>query len=398
MHGLDQDEMAEALNLTRAGRLTEATELLQRTLGAAPTTYTTTGASPRTPAPPAPEPTFGAAADRSSRLRRLTDTLRRSLGRDFAMPQGLHTQLPHSDLLPRQAPPPGSLGSGELIEGSYSNGSDARRYRVYVPPECTGRGAPVVVMLHGGTQAVLDYAAGTGMNPLADQQQFLVVYPEQDARANPMRYWNWFRPEDQRSGTGEPALIAGITEQVVRDYDADSSRVFIAGFSAGAAMAAVIAATYPELYAAAGVHSGLPYAAAHDVPSAFALMRGDSVPSRRGSAIATPLIVFHGDRDDIVDVVNASHLQRQRTGANPSVTKTAVHGQVPGGHAFTQTRYARDGDVLLEEWIVHGGAHAWFGGTPGCSYTDSLGPDASAEMVRFFFGAAEPTSEGRVRR
>jgi poly(hydroxyalkanoate) depolymerase family esterase len=269
----------------------------------------------------------------------------------------------------------------------YSSGSGARRYKVYVPPDCPNQGVPVIVMLHGGTQAVLDYAAGTGMNVLADLHHFLVVYPEQDARANPMRYWNWFRPQDQQAGHGEPALIAGITEQVMSDYDADPDRVFIVGFSAGAAMAVVMAATYPHLYAAAGVHSGLPYGAAHDVPSAFALMRGGRSASGQ-DALRIPLVVFHGDHDEIVNVVNASHIRQQRLGVGTAFTAgdslNVTRGEVPDGHGYTRTTYSDDTRVLLEQWIVHGAGHAWSGGTVGCSYTDPLGPDASAEIVRFF--------------
>jgi poly(hydroxyalkanoate) depolymerase family esterase len=269
----------------------------------------------------------------------------------------------------------------------YENNSGARRYKIYVPPD-SNQHAPVIVMLHGGTQPVLDYAAGTGMNQLADLHHFLVVYPEQDARANPMRYWNWFRPQDQHAGGGEPSLIAGITQEVVRDYDADPDRVFIAGFSAGAAMATVMAATYPQLYAAAGVHSGLPYGVAHDVPSAFALMRGGSPTSRQDPVLRVPLIVFHGDHDEIVNVVNASNIRLQRLGTDGTLTAadgvSVTQGQVSGGHAYTKTTYSDAGDVLLEQWIVHGAGHAWFGGTAGCSYTDPLGPAASAEMVRFF--------------
>jgi poly(hydroxyalkanoate) depolymerase family esterase len=226
------------------------------------------------------------------------------------------------------------------------------------------------------------------MNKLADAHHFLVVYPEQDARANPMRYWNWFRPQDQHNGSGEPALIAGITEQVISDYDADPDRVFIAGFSAGGAMAIVMAATYPHLYAAASVHSGLPYCAAHDVPSAFALMRGASLKSHQDTAVRIPLIVFHGDHDEIVNVVNASHIRQQRLGVAGALTARdcvrVTHGQVPAGHAYTRTTYSDDAEVLLEQWIVHGAGHAWFGGIAGCSYTDPRGPDAGAETVRFF--------------
>ena len=381
---LDQDDMVQVLSLTKAGRLVEATELIQQTLRS-PSSRAPSGAASQ------PPPVFTIPKSAPS-----TDTHRRNplsaaakaLQRSFASPQGL--QIPtqqYPDVLLRQGPRSGSLGEGVLLDRMYQNDSGARRYKIYVPPD-SKQDAPVIVMLHGGTQPVLDYAAGTGMNQLADLHHFLVVYPEQDARANPMRYWNWFRPQDQHAGNGEPSLIAGITQEVIREYNADPDRVFIAGFSAGAAMATVMAATYPQLYAAAGVHSGLPYGAAYDVPSAFALMRGGSLPSRLESALRIPLIVFHGDHDEIVNVVNASEIRQQRLGSDGALTAAdgvrVTQGQVPGGHAYTQTTYSDDADVLLEQWIVHGAGHAWFGGTAGCSYTDPLGPAASAEMVRFF--------------
>jgi poly(hydroxyalkanoate) depolymerase family esterase len=387
---IDQDDMVQALSLTKAGRLAEATELIQQALRS-PSAQSPFGAASQ------PAPTFTVPKSAPS-----TDTHRRNplsaaakaLQRSFGSPRGLQIPAQQPDALLRQGSQSGSLGDGVLLDRMYQDHSGARRYKIYVPAD-SKQAAPVIVMLHGGTQPVLDYAAGTGMNQLADLHHFLVVYPEQDARANPMRYWNWFRPQDQQAGNGEPSLIAGITQEVIRDYHADPDRVFIAGFSAGAAMATVMAATYPQLYAAAGVHSGLPYGAANDVPSAFALMRGASPRSRRHSALRIPLIVFHGDHDEIVNVVNASEIRQQRLGIDRALTPAegvrVTHGQVPGGHAYTQTTYSDDADVLLEQWIVHGAGHAWSGGTAGCSYTDPLGPAASTEMVRFF-------SEHRRRR
>jgi poly(hydroxyalkanoate) depolymerase family esterase len=383
MTGLDQHEMVQALNLTRAGRLAEATERIQQTLGLPSMRSPMQSPVPSSSPSPVAKSASPGKIIGGNPLRSVPAALRRS----FGGPQDFKIPLQNSAVLPGQAPPPGSLGAGVLLDGMYTSGSGARRYKIYVPPDCPNQGVPVIVMLHGGTQAVLDYAAGTGMNVLADQHHFLVVYPEQDARANPMRYWNWFRPQDQQAGQGEPALIAGITEQVISDYDADPDRVFIVGFSAGAAMAVVMAATYPHLYAAGGVHSGLPYGAAHDVPSAFALMRGASSALEQ-DALRIPLVVFHGDHDEIVNVVNASHIRQQRLGVGTAFTAgdglNVTRGQVPSGHAYTRTTYSDDTRVLLEQWIVHGAGHAWFGGTAGCSYTDPLGPDASAEMVRFF--------------
>ena len=371
MIGFDQDAMTQALNLTKAGRLAEATELIQGRLGS--------GSQFGSPSKIEPLKPFGVANHFPSPL---------------ASPHGLPMQLSKPDLHVSQAPPE-SLGAGTVLDKTFTRGSSARRYLLYVPPDCPSQGMPVIVMLHGGTQAVLDYAAGTGMNKLADRHRFLVVYPEQDSRANPMRYWNWFRRQDQRTGAGEPALIAGITEQVVREYGADRDRVFIVGFSAGAAMATVMAATYPDLYAAAGVHSGLPYGVAHDVSSAFALMRGENLPARRDAGLRIPLIVFHGDRDQIVNVVNASHIRQQRLGLDRASTAAGdvavTQGRVPGGLTYTRTIYSDQVEVLLEQWIVHGAGHAWFGGTSGCSYTDASAPDASAEMVRFFSERSKAT-------
>jgi poly(hydroxyalkanoate) depolymerase family esterase len=221
------------------------------------------------------------------------------------------------------------------------------------------------------------------MNDLAERHGFLVAYPEQSRAANPMGYWNWFQPADQHRGSGEASLIAGLTEEIIERYAVDASRVYLAGFSAGGAMAAVVAAAYPDVYAAVGVHSGLPAGAAHDIPSAFAAMK-QGAPTARGRTI--PLIVFHGDEDPVVDHVNADDLVRA---ALPVVggrqhARITKH-QVPGGHEYTRRVHAdRDGTPLVEQWTIHDGGHAWSGGSPHGTYTDAQGPDATAEFVRFF--------------
>jgi poly(hydroxyalkanoate) depolymerase family esterase len=251
---------------------------------------------------------------------------------------------------------------------------------------------PLVVMLHGCTQSADDSAAGTRLNQFAEQETCLIVYPEQDASANPQRCWNWFQAADQGRDAGEPALIAGITRQVMATYCVDPERVYVMGMSAGGAMAAIMGATYPDLYAAVGVHSGLARGAARDLPSALAAMqRGGPEPElgqQTGTQARPPLIVFHGDRDTTVHprngqrvLASVAHLSAGAPDQRPKV----VQGQVPGGHAYTRTEYHDAQDrIVAEHWLVHGAAHAWSGGSPAGSFTDPHGPDAAAEMLRFF--------------
>jgi poly(hydroxyalkanoate) depolymerase family esterase len=360
--------MASALQLTREGRLVEATAAIQRALGAPGAGPAGTGAdTPTTPPSASSAPT--GSATRLCSPSSLLGRLRRALPRDLP---GVHPHGPRPGTAEAAAAP-----GGQILRSSHTEAGGTRRFDLYVPRGREGERLPVVVMLHGGSQDAADFAAGTRMNALAERHGLLVVYPEQSSAANQGRYWNWFSP------AGEPSIIAGITRRVVAEHDADPDRVFVAGLSAGGAMAAVMAATHPDLYAAVGVHSGLANGAAHDVASAFAAMRTGGAPGPGGDV---PLIVFHGDGDTLVAPVNAERLVAARLAAAGSrCTPAGVRLSEPGRRACTRTVFRDPADrVVAESWTVHGAGHAWSGGDAAGSYTDPQGPDASAEMVRFF--------------
>jgi poly(hydroxyalkanoate) depolymerase family esterase len=273
-------------------------------------------------------------------------------------------------------------------ERTFSNHAGSRTYKVYVPSGYTGQSLPVVVMLHGCTQNPDDFAAGTRMNEVAEEQTFLVAYPRQPQSANMQKCWNWFNAGDQQRESGEPSLIAGIAMQVVEEFSADSARVYVAGLSAGGAAAAIMADTYPDIFAAVGVHSGLACGAARDMPSAFAAMGGGGTIRPRVEGRTVPTIVFHGDADRTVNPCNSDHVIAQAT-QDGALTRMVTHGETPGGMAYTRTvQLDLAGGEILEQWVLHGAGHAWSGGSASGSYTDARGPDASREMIRFFLAHA----------
>lgn len=263
---------------------------------------------------------------------------------------------------------------GRFTRRIYVTRAGTRFYKLYLPGCYRGQSLPLVVMLHGCKQTPDDFAAGTRMNQLADEYGFIVVYPAQAWRANVERCWNWFRERDQQRDGGEPELIAGITRQVIARYRADARRVYIAGLSAGGSMAAIMATAYPELYAAVGIHSGVPFTMARGAATAAAAMRF----KRLGAAApppTIPTIVFHGDADATVHPSNSEY----------AITEDTLRRQTgkAGGRSYTRTTYPK-----LEHWLVHGAGHAWSGGDGAAPYADGKGPDATREMLRFFFGAS----------
>ena len=326
-----------------------------------------------------------------------TAVLRRSLGIDGpepaqergsrSLPQGLREWFGRVSPFTRAHPaqPAPEPEHGEFLRRSYRNEAGVRQYRLYVPSGYRGEPATLLVLLHGCKQSPEDFAAGTRMNAHAEKLGWLAAYPEQSSAANGSRCWNWFRPEDQQRDRGEPALLAGITRQVMNDFAIDPARVYVAGLSAGGAAAAIMGSAYADLYAGVGVHSGLSSGAAQDVPSAFAAMRsGGRVRPGPGGMRIVPTIVFHGDQDRTVNPQNAEMVLAQAATGLQLVNHVA-RGQVPGGHAYTVTRHMDPaGSVLFESWLVHGAGHAWSGGSPDGSYTDPNGPDATGEMIRFF--------------
>src|SRR4029453_4047240 len=310
------DSMAEATRLTRAGRLADATAMIQRSLSS-------------------------------------------------GQPGSGTTSRPG-----RSAP--GPAAGTRLVDGSYRNAAGTRGYKLYVPSGYTGQAVPLVVMLHGCTQTAADFAAGTRMNELAERDTFLVAYPEQAAKANGQRCWNWFLPAHQRRDAGEPSLLAGITRQVMEAYQVDPGRVFVAGASAGGGMARVRASPH-----AAAAHSVLARGAPRHVPSAFAAMKEGPPAETRAPGEHIPLIVFQGVRDTTVAPANATAL------LSPC-SATATPETVTGPGWTRRVWRDRAGTVVAEWWSVDNLGHAWSGGSPDGSFTNPAGPDASAELVRFF--------------
>ncbi len=305
-------------------------------------------------------------------------------GWDFSHP-GSHV-APHRNAAPAMPP--------ALIADRLASDAGSLDYKLYVPRSYDGGPAALLVMLHGCGQDAQDFARGTGMNELAEQYKCLVAYPEQSSAANSGRCWNWFEEAHHQRGGGEPALIAGVARKIMDDYAIDPTKVFIAGLSAGGAMAVVLGRTYPDLFAAVGCHSGLAHGCAIGTGAAMQAMQyGEFAGAVHAGVSARPMIVFHGDLDGMVHprnghgVVEQSIALHGRLGA--AVTAQSETG-ARGGRSFTrEIHHSEQGGVVVEHWTVHGSGHAWSGGRRQGSFTDENGPDASREMMRFFLGGSD---------
>jgi poly(hydroxyalkanoate) depolymerase family esterase len=359
--------MREAMQLLRTSGPLEATAAIQRALR-----------GDGRPSREAPQP----PADAGDVLPHFDGVLPRNR---FARARATDTFSP-----PHVAREAGVADCGHFSASTFANDAGRRDYKLYVPSGYRGAPLPLIVMLHGCTQDADDFSAGTRMNALGERHDCLVAYPIQPQSANPSKCWSWFKPGDQQRERGEPSLIAGITRDVMSSHSVDAARVYVAGLSAGGAMAAVMIHTYPELYAAAGIHSGLPYRCAHDLPSAVAAMKGGNRARRRRATDGNdeaavpkrPLIVFHGDADATVHPSNGREIVRG-FGVSASSATDAPFSQA-GGRTCTRRQLTATNGVDAEYWVIHGAPHAWAGGSVRGSYTDTSGPDASAEMVRFF--------------
>ncbi len=380
--------MAKATELTRSGKLQEATAMIQSLLKRPSQMpdlpdpdpalandviegdfirLDPQGARPKAATPKAgPGPAKRAAATST-----LAETLRKIAAGGMPRPGPLSGV---ADPIPEGA---------QFLSLTYAGPQGSRSYRLYIPAKASTSPMPLIVMLHGCTQTPEDFAAGTGMNALAEEFGCMIAYPAQPSGANAQKCWNWYRPEDQRRDQGEPALIAGLTRAIWREHDADPERTYCAGLSAGGAAAVVMAAAYPDIFCAAGVHSGLPLGGAQDIPSAFAAMRAGS-PGRPHQRVV-PTIVFHGLADSTVHPDNGKAVLSQALHAMPGLRATTRQGVSEGGLRYHTTSHLHaDGHSMAEHWQIEGAGHAWAGGRPLGSYTDPRGPDASRQMMRFF--------------
>jgi poly(hydroxyalkanoate) depolymerase family esterase len=339
-------------------------------------------------------PKTGGHARVPKHLRRPLGEVLETLRRATTLPMPMaRFPLSSSDVTTRTSDIPVPEGARFTLR-SFTCSAGTREFKLYVPASAPERPQGVIVMLHGCTQNPDDFAAGTNMNAVAETHGLLIAYPAQTRTSNASSCWNWFEAGHQLRDSGEPAILAGLTRKLIKEFGIDRGQVYVAGLSAGAAMAVIIGETYPDLFSAIGVHSGLPYQSAGNVMSALAVMRGSAgsamfrktqEPDANAKRVRT--IIFHGSADRTVHPSNAQLILDAASGR----VKRGKHKTESGsanGRRFTQTVISTEnGHPLAESWLIDGAGHAWSGGEATGSYTDTKGPDASREMVRFFLNA-----------
>lgn len=287
---------------------------------------------------------------------------------------------------------------GEWVGGIAPGPAGARRYHLYIPPGLALKAdekLPLLVMLHGCGQTGGDLAAATRMNRLAARERFLVLYPEQERMANAHGCWNWFERRNGKAQAEAATLLAAV-DKVARRYPVDLARVAVAGLSAGASMAVLMAALYPQRFCAVAMHSGVAPGTAESAATALAAMHGRRaahLPEPLGVSLnqgATPsvlplppLLVLHGDADGVVSVRNAAAtalLWADALGARAGALRTLQRGQ---RHAMRVTEFKTRGRTVVALREVAGLAHAWSGGVAQLPFSDPAGPDASALVWAF---------------
>jgi poly(hydroxyalkanoate) depolymerase family esterase len=238
----------------------------------------------------------------------------------------------------------------------------------YIPKNFPKNG-PLVVVLHGSTQSAESYDSGSGWSALADECGIALLFPEQRKTNNSIKSFNWFKFGDSHRGGGEPLSIRQMVKQVVGDHTIDPSRVFITGMSSGGAMATVMLATYPEVFAGGAIIAGLPYRSAVTLMEALVRMRGYGGPSdskldalvRGASTFEGPwptISVWHGGSDLTVDNANADSIVRQWQKIHEVEGPPTREEEVDG---FPRQVWCNaDGREVIEKYIIGGMAH----GTP----------------------------------
>lgn len=313
----------------------------------------------------------------------------RSLGTALKQLRAAQSFLPGTLARPaRRVAAPRIATGAQYLSRNHRTAAGSRGYKLYLPASNAKRPKGLIVMLHGCTQTPDDFATGTHMNTLAEKHDLAIAYPAQTGGHNAAACWNWFKPGDQRRGSGEPAILASLTRKLMKEFGLGRETVFVAGLSAGGAMAVIMADVYPDIFSAAGVHSGLARGAARDVLSAMSAMRSGATTkgtTPADAALPHPVrrIIFQGDADSTVHPSNAAMIVAAAVGGDAAPTK--VGNRTVRGRGYARSDFAGpDGAVLVELWMIEGAGHAWSGGRAAGSFTDSKGPDASAQMIRFF--------------